>query len=87
MAMFGQVTQPTAQVNRFDRNMIQEGWNYAKNFQTVYIAPVCEVIKGGLHQYCCFSVRKEQEKVLATAHQQSRMEREEGQVRVVPYLT
>ena len=50
----------------------------------VYLAYV--LYKSGLRQYCC-SVWKEQEKVLATAHQQSRMEREEGQVRVVPYLT
>ena len=48
--------------------------------------PTSLLYKRGLHQYCC-SVWKEQEKVLATVHQHSRMEREEGQVRVVPYLT
>ena len=58
--------------------MIQEGWKYAKNFQTVYIAPLCEVIKGGLHQYCCFSFRKEQEKVLATYSTSAEQDGERG---------
>ena len=52
-----------------------------------YIVHLAYYKRAGLCQYCCFSFRKEQEKVLVTAHQQSRMEREEGQVRVVLYPT
>ena len=48
--------------------------------------PTSLLYKRGLHQYCC-SVWKEQEKVLATVHQHSRMEREESEVRAVLYFT
>ena len=83
--------------------MIQEGWNYAENVSAnkrpnicstpiyvriyIYISPlILQVIKcSGVST--AVSVWKEQEKVLATAHQQSRMEREESEVRAVLYFT